>query len=187
MTTVNPTYLLIRSPALPVSVRCFAVPQGRDITNSQVTAEQTAAIIQREVGRLLQLALAAAQIPGVTPAAGSVYAQAAPAAGDVADAVRAELAAELANLDVAVSSRLAAAGYTAPDNAGIAALPTLAEIEASTVLAKEASIPAVPTSADNAAAILAAATLTPIHADTRKMNGAVVNGDGTSGNKWRGA
>ena len=75
MTTVNATYLLIRSPALPVSVRCSAVPQGRDITNSQVTAEQTAAIIEREVGRLLQLALAAAQIPGVTPAAGSVYGQ----------------------------------------------------------------------------------------------------------------
>lgn len=40
-------------------------------------------------------------------------------------------------LDAAVSTRLATTGYTAPDNAGIAALPTLSEIEASTVLAKE--------------------------------------------------
>lgn len=39
----------------------------------------------------------------------------------------------------AIGTRLAAADYTAPDNAGIAALPTLAEIEASTVLAKEAT------------------------------------------------
>lgn len=51
------------------------------------------------------------------------------------------------NLDVAVSSRLAMAGYAAPDNAGIAAIqaevvthPTLAGIEASTVLAKQAKL-----------------------------------------------
>lgn len=36
-----------------------------------------------------------------------------------------------------------AASYTAPDNAGIAALPLLAEIEASAVLAKEASVATV--------------------------------------------
>ena len=121
MTTVNTTYLLIRSPAQPVSVRCFAVPQGRDITNSQVTAEQTAAIIEREVGRLLQLALAAAQIPGVTPASGSVYAlgaaASAPSADTVADAVRTELGPELGRIDAPVSSRLATASYTAPPSA----------------------------------------------------------------------
>ncbi len=44
-----------------------------------------------------------------------------------------------------------------------------------------------PSAADIAAAILAAAQITPIHADTRKMNGAAVAGDGTSGNLWRGA
>jgi hypothetical protein len=37
-----------------------------------------------------------------------------------------------------------------------------------------------------AQAILAAAQITPIHADTRKMNGAVVAGVGTTGDKWRG-
>ena len=44
-----------------------------------------------------------------------------------------------------------------------------------------------PSAADIAAAILAAAQITPIYADTRKMNGATVVGDGSAGNKWRGA
>jgi hypothetical protein len=43
-----------------------------------------------------------------------------------------------------------------------------------------------PTAAEIAAAVLAAATVTPIYADTRRMNGATVLGNGTSGNKWRG-
>ena len=79
--------------------------------------------------------------------------------GDIADvptaaanaaAVRAELATELARVDVAVSTRNA----TAPDNAGIAAIkaktdtlvngPTLAEIEAS-ALAKDATVTAAQT------------------------------------------
>ena len=44
-----------------------------------------------------------------------------------------------------------------------------------------------PSAADIAAAILSAAQITPTHADTRKMNGSAVAGDGTSGNLWRGA
>lgn len=36
------------------------------------------------------------------------------------------------------------------------------------------------------AVTLAAAEATPIHANTKKMNGATLLGDGTSGNKWRG-
>lgn len=48
-------------------------------------------------------------------------------------------------IDTAVSTRLAADGYTAPDNAGIAALPVLSEIEASTVLAKEATLQTIHT------------------------------------------
>jgi len=43
-----------------------------------------------------------------------------------------------------------------------------------------------PTAADIAAAVIALAQTTPIHADTRKMNGAAVLGDGTAGNLWRG-
>lgn len=44
-----------------------------------------------------------------------------------------------------------------------------------------------PSAADIAAAILAAAQITPIYADTRKMNGAAVAGNGTAENLWRGA
>jgi hypothetical protein len=54
-------------------------------------------------------------------------------AADVATAVRLELSVEMGRIDVDVSTRLATSGYTAPDNAGIAALPTLAEIEAATI------------------------------------------------------
>lgn len=50
----------------------------------------------------------------------------------------------------------------------------------STVLA------AIPSATANASAVLSAASATPIYADTRKMNGAAVLGNGTSGNKWRG-
>jgi hypothetical protein len=42
----------------------------------------------------------------------------------IAEAVRSELATELGRLDAAVSTRLAASGYTAPDNAGITAIGT---------------------------------------------------------------
>lgn len=99
-----------------------------------------------------------------------------PTAAATAAAVRAELATELARVDVAVSTRNA----TAPDNAGIAAIkaktdtlvngPTLAEIEAST-LAKDATVttaqaaiiaeidaipaPTVPAAQDNADAVRA--------------------------------
>jgi hypothetical protein len=53
----------------------------------------------------------------------------------------------LDRIDVNVSTRLATSSYTAPDNAGVASAntkldhrPTLAQIEASTVLAKEATV-----------------------------------------------
>jgi hypothetical protein len=41
-----------------------------------------------------------------------------------------------------------------------------------------------PSAADIAAAILAAAGITPIHADIRKINGVDVVGAGVSGNEW---
>jgi hypothetical protein len=52
---------------------------------------------------------------------------------DIAAAVRLELATELARIDLAISTRLATASYTAPDNASIAALPTLPEIVAANI------------------------------------------------------
>lgn len=45
-----------------------------------------------------------------------------PSAAQNAAAVRVELAAELGNIDAAISSRLSSAGYTAPDNLSIAAI-----------------------------------------------------------------
>ena len=70
--------------------------------------------------------------------------------------------ARLNNLDAAISTRLASAGYTAPANADIAAIkaktdtltngPTLAAIEASTVLAKQTGFTGIATSSNVTAA-----------------------------------
>lgn len=73
---------------------------------------------------------------------------AAPDAATVATAVRVELAAELARVDVATSTRLASAGYTAPDNAGIAAIKV-----------KTDSLPATPADETTVAAAVSAAKL----------------------------
>jgi hypothetical protein len=43
-----------------------------------------------------------------------------------------------------------------------------------------------PTVAAIVAGIMAQAAITPIYADTRKMNGAAVAGSGTEQDKWRG-
>lgn len=152
--------------------------------------------------------------------------------------IRTELAIELALIDASVSSRLAAADYTAPDNAGIAAIPTTPLLAADYVApdnagivaiqAKTDNIPmqpavigeytsviaAIPTtpllasnyvSPDNAAiaaiqaktdvlvntdltgipaSVLAAAQVTPIYSDTRKINNTVVTGTGTDLDPW---
>ena len=77
-----------------------------------------------------------------------------PSATDNASAVRSELAAELARVDVAVSSRSSLAvsdipaGLTMAQADQLAALPTLAAIEASTELAKQASLDAIKTELD---------------------------------------
>ena len=44
-----------------------------------------------------------------------------------------------------------------------------------------------PSAAEIASAVIAAAQVTPIWADARCMNGAVVQGDGSEANLWRGA
>ena len=76
-------------------------------------------------------------------------------------AVRTELATELARIDVATSTRLASAGYTAPDNASVTAIK--AKTDQLTFTAGE------------------------VHADTKSMNGAAVLGAGVELDKWRGA
>jgi hypothetical protein len=58
---------------------------------------------------------------------------------------------ELARLDVAVSTRLATAGYTAPDNAGIAAI----KAKTDNLPASPAAMGDIPTPAENALAVRA--------------------------------
>ncbi len=82
-----------------------------------------------------------------------------PTALDVALQVRAELAIELARMDAAISSRLAAAGYVEP------------------------TVP--PDAASVADAILAAAMATPIQANIKKINDVTIIGAGVSGNSMR--
>jgi len=74
------------------------------------------------------------------------------AAADPADMV---LLVEAGATDADVSTRLAAAGYTAP-----------------------------PAPADNAAAVLAAAALDPIASNIKKVNDVTVTGTGALGNEW---
>jgi hypothetical protein len=82
------------------------------------------------------------------------------AAADPADLV---LLVEGGTTDVDVSTRLATAGYTAPDNAGIAA---------------------VPDAVTNAAAVVAAATATPLSANIKQVNDVTVDGTGADGDPW---
>jgi hypothetical protein len=112
-----------------------------------------------------------------------------PTAAQNASAVRTELATELSRVDVATSTRLAETGYTAPDNAGITAIkaktdtlvngPTLAQIEGSTVLAKEATL------ADKASQASVTALGTPmqagevVDANIVKVNDVFIDGVGT--------
>lgn len=69
-----------------------------------------------------------------------------------------------ANLDVAVSTRLAASSYTAPDNAGITALGV--------------SVAAIP------ADVLVAAAAEPISSNIKKVNDLTVDGAGTEIDPW---
>ena len=71
-----------------------------------------------------------------------------PTASAIASQVRTELAVELGRIDAMISSRLAAAGYTAPDNAGVAAikaktdnLPTNTEAELNSIKTNTNLIP----------------------------------------------
>jgi hypothetical protein len=68
---------------------------------------------------------------------------------------------------------------------GVVTRPTNATLTTDDLAAIDALI--VGRLGDIAAAILAAAQVAPIHSDTRKMNGAVVQGTGAAGDLWRGA
>ena len=79
------------------------------------------------------------------------------------------------------------------DGGGIPVVPTLGNFNVSvqyTVPVQAQGIATSgssgPSASDIAAAILAAAQITPIHADARRMNGAQVFGTGQAGDAWRG-
>jgi hypothetical protein len=97
------------------------------------------------------------------------------------------------NLNATVGSRLAAASYTAPDNAGIAAIgATVAANLDVTVSSRLAALSyTVPDNAGIAAIQAKTDQLTFTVANradvnVRLMNSAAVLGDGTAGNLWRG-
>lgn len=73
---------------------------------------------------------------------------------------------------------------------GVPVVPTLGNFNVSTQYTVPVQAQGIATSgstaAEIAAAVLAAATVSPIASDTRKMNGATVLGSGTSLDKWRG-
>jgi hypothetical protein len=84
-----------------------------------------------------------------------------------------------------------AGSYTVVGNIGATIVPVSGVFVDRTKSAAFATVAgeggaAGPTAAEIAAAILAAAQITPIHANVQKMGTGTVVGDGTSGNKWRG-
>ena len=82
------------------------------------------------------------------------------AAATNATAVRTELTTELGRIDAAVSTRLATAGYTAPDNTSVTAIKAVTdEIVITDGL---------------------------VHGDVKKQNGVTVYGTGITTDKWRG-
>jgi hypothetical protein len=82
-----------------------------------------------------------------------------PTAAEVATAVRAELATELARIDAAITSRLATAGYTAPDNAGVVAIKAKTDSLAFTVAGQ-------------------------VDANIQYVNDVAVTGNGQLGTEW---
>jgi hypothetical protein len=84
----------------------------------------------------------------------------------------------------------AAGNYTINGNLNCTIVPVAGvyvERKTSAAFATTAVGGSGPSASDVADAVLAAAQVAPIHADAKRMNGAAVAGDGTSGNLWRGA
>jgi len=105
----------------------------------------------------------------------------------IASQVRTELTTELARIDVAISSRLAAAGYTSPmDAAAVRAALGLAAANLDTQLAPVTHLDAdISSRAAPADIDTAIASAEPIAANVKKVNDVDLAGDGSSGDKWR--
>jgi hypothetical protein len=122
----------------------------------------------------------AADIDAIDEAVQEIIAEI-PTAVGVASQVRTELAIELARVDATVSSRLAAAGYTAPDNATIGAINTKIGTPAASVSediadaqeALEAAIAAISGCAEPAG--LYTLTIDPVDDEDARLAGVVVS------------
>lgn len=99
--------------------------------------------------------------------------------GVAAYAIRAAVAA-----DASASYAILAVGAVASDSNASYAIR--AAVAADCVASYSISAGSNPTAAQIAAAVVAALNATTIPVDAKKMNGAVILGDGSSGNLWRG-
>lgn len=161
-----PDWAAIRAPTTTVNL------SGTTISTSQAVASVSGAVgsvtgavgsVTGNVGGNVVGSVASVATGGITAAsfaAGAIDSAAiatdaigalelaAGAAAEVATAVRTELATELARMDVAVSTRLASAGYTAPlDAAGVRAAVGLASANL------DSQLDAVPTTSEIALAV----------------------------------
>jgi len=154
-------------------------------TRSTLTAPQVRTELATELGRI--------DVAVSTRLATSAYTAptAAPSAADNAAAVRTNLSTELGRIDATVSSRLATVGYTAPpalsairadiERTGgmLDAAPTLAEIEASTVLAKQSGFTGLATASNVTAAqtaIVGEVNANEVKLDAVKTDTAAIKG-----------
>lgn len=90
------------------------------------------------------------------------------------------------NINATISSRLASASYTAPDNASITAIKAKTDNLPSDPADQsqlEALIDALPTASENATAVLSAADANPIASNVKEINDTAITGDG-SGTPW---
>lgn len=123
-------------------------------------AELAAALAGADDAVLAQIALVKAKsdlIPASPAAVGSAMTLTTGERADIATQVRAELGTELGRIDAATSTRLATAGYTAPDNAGIAAIDgkaTSIQVKTNLIPATPAAVSDIPTALQNADALL---------------------------------
>ncbi len=147
----------------PVLVELTAT-DNQDATRGGMTALPSAAagangglpVLSSSAGAL---AYSVASIASGGIAAASFAAGAIDATAIAAGAITASEAPALANLDVAVSTRLATAGYTAPDNATISSIFGIVAVDIPQIMLKTDNLPLqpaavgdIPTAAQNATA-----------------------------------
>lgn len=126
-------------------------------------------------------AIGAAQIAANAITSAKIAADAIGASQIAAGAITSSEAPALANLDAAVSTRLATAGYTAPDNASVAAILGYVDTEVAAVLAAvDTEVAAIKAKTDQ----LTFTVANQLDANIQYVNDVAVTGDGQSGTEW---